>query len=123
MKNSPKDPEAKVFNYHDVPPITIGGTHNNMLSHVCIGKRGVQTENLQIDVHRYPQGGFSDANAHDQCEQAYFVLKGRGEAKIGGETKGVHPGSLVFIPRRTLHCIRNTGKGELVLAFISCNLG
>ena len=107
-----------VLNYLDIEPVVIGGGHNNMLSHVCMGHRNGLCR-INIDVHRYPVGGMSNFNVHPLQEQAYFVLEGEGEVSVAGDRQRVYPGSFVFIPRHALHAIRNLGETELVLAFLS----
>ncbi len=105
--------------YADAKLIKAGGTHRLMLSHVCIGEATCNSERLTIDIHRYQVGGHSETNTHDNMEQAYFILSGEGEASVGDSKSPVRKGSFIFIPRRSPHSIRNTGSGELVLAFIS----
>ena len=110
-----------VLNYQDIKPVIIGGSHNNMLSHVCVGKKD-GLDRLTIDVHRYPVGGGSNFNVHHDQEQAYLILEGEGEVSVGGVEEPVKPGSFVFIPRRSLHAIRNLGDADLVLAFLNIKL-
>ncbi len=92
-----------------------------LLSHVCIGP-GRPSERLSLDVHRYQRGGYSVTNVHSDCEQAYLILSGEGQVTLDERTYPVKEGSVVFIPRGTRHSIKNTGEGELVLAFISTYL-
>ena len=82
-----------------------------LLSHVCIDP-GRPSEKLSLDVHRYQRGGNSVTNVHSDCEQV----------TLDERTYPVKEGSVVFIPRGTRHSIKNTGEGELVLAFISTYL-
>jgi mannose-6-phosphate isomerase-like protein (cupin superfamily) len=106
-----------VMRFLDIPTRLVGGGHNNMLSHECLSSK-----RLTIDIHRYPEGGFSNPNVHNNFEQVYVVLEGEGEAIVAGLTQSVGVRSIIFIPRNSLHSIRNTGTGELVLAFISVTL-
>ncbi len=113
---------ALAFRYEDAPVKEVRGSHNFMLSHVCLGNERCPTEGFHLDVHRYPRGGGSNINVHDFCEQAYFIIEGQGEATVGEETKGVGPGDFIFIPKLAPHNIKNVGDGELVLLFISTDL-
>jgi mannose-6-phosphate isomerase-like protein (cupin superfamily) len=118
MGEEPCENRPIILNYLDIDPVVIGGGHNDMLSHVCMGKRDGLCR-INIDVHRYPVGGMSNFNVHPIQEQVYFVLEGEGEVSVAGDRQRVCPGSLVFIPRHALHAIRNLGETELVLAFLS----
>jgi len=107
--------------YKDAALIRPGGSHRQMLSHVCLGAR-TGCERLTIDVHRYGAGAHSITNVHDNCEQVYIVIGGEGEATVSGQTRKVCEGSVVFIPRNAPHSIRSTGAGELTLVFVSVSL-
>ena len=51
----------------------------------------------------WPAGNKGAMVAHSEKEQTFFVLEGHGEVTIGGETKPIGPGDVVFIPRNTPH--------------------
>ena len=48
-----------------------------------------------------------EPHRHDDHDLLVVMLKGYGEILIGQETKPVGPGSIVFIPRRTVHAFAN----------------
>lgn len=54
---------------------------------------------------------------HDQVE-AYLVLDGEGALDLSGVTHHVAAGSVVFVPSRAWHTVRNTGPGVLRLAYV-----
>jgi mannose-6-phosphate isomerase-like protein (cupin superfamily) len=45
--------------------------------------------------------------------EVYYILEGEGEMMIGGETARVRPGQAIYIPPRSVQCIRNTGRSDL----------
>jgi quercetin dioxygenase-like cupin family protein len=61
---------------------------------------------------------------HDDTEQIFYMLKGRGVLSIGANRKKypVAPGDVVRIPPRTLHSIQCTGKKPLTYLAIDCFL-
>ena len=121
MRDETCENRPVVLNYLEIDPVLVGGDHNDMLSHVCMGpKDGLRK--LNIDVHRYPPGGKSDPNIHKVLEQAYLILEGEGEVMLDEVSQRVNRGSFIFIPRHTLHAIRNPGDTDLVLAFLSVRL-
>jgi mannose-6-phosphate isomerase-like protein (cupin superfamily) len=48
-----------------------------------------------------------------EYDEVVYVLKGNGAAHIGGETEPLRPGTAVHLPARLVHCLENTGPGEM----------
>lgn len=46
-------------------------------------------------------------------DEVVYVLEGNGALHIDGETAELRPGSCVHLPARLVHCLENTGPGEL----------
>ena len=63
-------------------------------------------------------GGIPPGRAPDhfhEYEEVLCVLRGQGRMWAGASNTPVGPGSCVFLPRRQVHCMENTGQGELRL--------
>lgn len=50
-----------------------------------------------------------------EYEEVLFILKGEGRAHIGDKSTRIESGSCIYLPRRQMHCVENTGTGELRL--------
>jgi len=50
-----------------------------------------------------------------QYEEVLFILHGEGRMWAGETNTPIGPGSCVYLPRRQVHCVENTGEGELRL--------
>jgi mannose-6-phosphate isomerase-like protein (cupin superfamily) len=50
-----------------------------------------------------------------EYEEVLCILAGQGRMWAGGASTPIAPGSLVFLPRRQVHCTENTGGDELRL--------
>ena len=48
-------------------------------------------------------------------EEVLFILRGEGRMWAGDSNTKIGPGSCVYLPRRQVHCVENTGKDELRL--------
>jgi len=48
-------------------------------------------------------------------EEVLFILKGEGRMWAGQTNTPIRPGSCIFLPKRQVHCVENTGNGELRL--------
>jgi mannose-6-phosphate isomerase-like protein (cupin superfamily) len=49
--------------------------------------------------------GQADPHAHDELEQAVFVLEGRGVAEIEGQQEEIGPNDLIYLPEGVRHRI------------------
>jgi mannose-6-phosphate isomerase-like protein (cupin superfamily) len=50
-----------------------------------------------------------------EYEEVLFILQGEGRAHIGSSSTRIESGSCIYLPRRQMHCVENTGTGELRL--------
>jgi mannose-6-phosphate isomerase-like protein (cupin superfamily) len=48
-------------------------------------------------------------------EEVLFILRGEGRMWAGETNTPIGPGSCIYLPKRQLHCVENTGKSELRL--------
>jgi mannose-6-phosphate isomerase-like protein (cupin superfamily) len=73
-----------------------------------------KSEAIEVLEETWAAGGEAPILTHEEMEQLYYVVKGRGFVTISDEQGEVDAGDLVFIPRRAPHAIKNVGQGELV---------
>ena len=50
-----------------------------------------------------------------EYEEVLFILRGEGMMWAGDTNTPIAPGSCIYLPKRQLHCVENTGEGELRL--------
>lgn len=50
-----------------------------------------------------------------EYEEVLFILRGEGRMWAGDTNTPIGPGSCIYLPRRQVHCVENTGSGELRL--------
>jgi len=50
-----------------------------------------------------------------EYEEVLFILRGTGRMWTGDASTPIGPGSCVYLPRGQVHCVENTGEGELRL--------
>ncbi|HEX8237609.1 MAG TPA: cupin domain-containing protein [Abditibacteriaceae bacterium] len=63
-------------------------------------------------------GCVTEAHLHTRSEEIYYILQGRGEINVEGETSTLTKGDAVVIAHGARHQIRNSGKDDLV--FLCC---
>jgi mannose-6-phosphate isomerase-like protein (cupin superfamily) len=70
--------------------------------------------NLSVTWVDVPPGVEQRAHSHEESEQVYVVVRGRGRMTVAGDVEEVGEGDLVFIPPATEHGIVNDGSEPLV---------
>ena len=50
-----------------------------------------------------------------EYEEVLFILRGEGRVWLGEESRPISYGSCIYLPRKQVHCVENTGTGELRL--------
>jgi mannose-6-phosphate isomerase-like protein (cupin superfamily) len=68
---------------------------------------------------RHPRGTTSREHLHTQAEEVYYVVEGRGQVRIDGETQAIGPGDVVIMVAGQRHKLWQRGEQELVL-LVTC---
>ena len=50
-----------------------------------------------------------------EYEEVLFILRGEGRMWAGATNTPIGPGSCIYLPRKQVHCVENSGTGELRL--------
>jgi mannose-6-phosphate isomerase-like protein (cupin superfamily) len=73
----------------------------------------VGSEQVTQFVGSIPPGRAPD-HFHEY-EEVLFILRGQGRMWAGRTTTAIGPGSCIYLPKRQVHCVENTGTEELRL--------
>lgn len=73
----------------------------------------VGSEQVTQFVGSIPPGRAPD-HFHEY-EEVLFILRGEGRMWAGERNTPIGPGSCIYLPKRQVHCVENTGEGELRL--------
>ena len=73
----------------------------------------VGSEQVTQFVGSIPPGRAPD-HFHEY-EEVLFILRGKGRMWAGDTNTPIGPGSCIYLPKRQVHCVENTGDGELRL--------
>ena len=73
----------------------------------------VGSEQVTQFVGSIPPGRAPD-HFHEY-EEVLFILHGEGRMWAGENNTPIGPGSCIYLPRRQVHCVENTGTGDLRL--------
>jgi mannose-6-phosphate isomerase-like protein (cupin superfamily) len=65
-------------------------------------------------ISMFPPGeGMLFLHLHRRHEEAFYVLEGELQFKLGDEEIHARPGSTILVPPGTPHCFRNIGTGDV----------
>jgi mannose-6-phosphate isomerase-like protein (cupin superfamily) len=107
-----------MFRHEDEVPWLEPPGHYGAFSRYLVGP---DHDSRQFDFRtsRYPTGGYVEEHAHDIEEQVYYILSGKGIMRCGDETREVGPGSVIFVPPRVVHGIRNEAAEDLTFVIVT----
>jgi quercetin dioxygenase-like cupin family protein len=78
----------------------------------------------RLQAHNFVSGfviiepnGTVPLHDHEQ-EEVYYILKGKGEMMVDGETQLMEGVSSVYIPSNVKHTLKNIGSEELHMLFV-----
>jgi mannose-6-phosphate isomerase-like protein (cupin superfamily) len=83
-------------------------------SYLLLSRGQFGSEKLAVTWVDCAPGSRQSVHAHPVQEQAYVIVRGRGEMMVGAEVQEVSEGSLVFVPPATGHAIFNHTDESLV---------
>jgi mannose-6-phosphate isomerase-like protein (cupin superfamily) len=95
----------------DAPRNERGG---GQVSHLLLAEGQFGSRQLAITWVEGASGSQQPVHSHAESEQAYVIVRGVGRMIVGDEEREVEPGTLVFVPPRTAHAIRNVAEEPLV---------
>ncbi len=84
------------------------------VSYLLLTKGQFGSQNLAMTWVEGKPGSEQAVHAHPATEQVYVVISGRGVMTVGDEQREVAAGTMILVPPRTGHAIRNTGDEPLV---------
>jgi mannose-6-phosphate isomerase-like protein (cupin superfamily) len=66
-----------------------------------------------------PPGRAVTPHHHNQLEEIYYILSGRGLMTVGDEKREVGAGDAIYVPRGHKHTLENTGA-EPIRLLVAC---
>lgn len=60
----------------------------------------------------FPRGGTTNLHLHEQGDELFYVVSGRGTATLGAATDEIGHGDVIFVPRNAVHRIENLSREE-----------
>lgn len=85
---------------------------------ILIDKISMGAENMAVGLGRFKSGQKCAPHKHDDSEEAYYILEGRGIIKIDEEKYEVSKGNAIFIPKGYTHQVMNNHEEDLVFIWV-----
>ena len=71
------------------------------------------SRNMSVTWLEVPEGIDQELHSHEEAEQVYIVVSGRGTMTVAGDTQEIAEGDLVLVPPATDHSITNGNASDL----------
>src|SRR6476619_8656908 len=71
------------------------------------------SRNMSVTWLEVPEGIDQELHSHEEAEQVYIVVSGRGTMTVAGDKQEVGEGDLVLVPPATDHSIANSNSDDL----------
>jgi mannose-6-phosphate isomerase-like protein (cupin superfamily) len=82
-----------------------------------------QSQTVGIFEDEIPPQSGPPAHLHRSQDETHYVLEGQFEFVVGERKFNAGPGSVVYVPRTTMHAFTNTGQQKGKLLFINTPAG
>lgn len=85
---------------------------------VFVGAEAYKSEKITTGKTIVEPHTFMDPHTHETEEEIIFVIKGTGEAIVGGSVEPLAPNTAVVFPAGVEHVVRNTGDSPMEFVFM-----
>jgi mannose-6-phosphate isomerase-like protein (cupin superfamily) len=91
---------------------------HRLRAHLLMDAGELGARNLTVSWLTLPAGVEQTMRSHEEAEQAYVVVRGRGSMSVAGDHQQVGEGDLILVPPATEHSISNDGDSEFACVSI-----
>ncbi|MFD1677964.1 cupin domain-containing protein [Alicyclobacillus fodiniaquatilis] len=95
----------------DYPVYKISEKDSNKFALICDSTQAPLPFMMCIEI--FDVDGATPVNEHQQAIEHFYVLFGKGKARIGDTDIDLAPGAHVLVPPQTAHVVQNTGSTRL----------
>jgi mannose-6-phosphate isomerase-like protein (cupin superfamily) len=86
---------------------------HRLRNHILMDAGELGSRNMSVTWLEVPEGIDQGLHSHEEAEQVYIVVSGRGTMTVAGDTQEVGQGDLVLVPPATDHSISNSNSADL----------
>jgi mannose-6-phosphate isomerase-like protein (cupin superfamily) len=107
----------KFIHEKDAEADYIGPPHQRVIRHLA-APWNMGTKHLWMGTSSVDPGFTSNPHSHEDQEEIFYCISGRGRIRVGDEEMALEPGMVVYVPEGTVHQLINT-EGTEVLKVLS----
>lgn len=78
----------------------------------------LRVPSMSLGLYALPAGGRDPQGPHTE-DEVYYVIRGRGQIRVGDEDRPVGPGSTVFVAATVEHRFHSITEDLLILVFFA----
>ena len=86
---------------------------HRLRNHILMDAGELGSRNMSVTWLEVPSGIDQELHSHEEAEQVYIVVSGRGTMMVAGDRQEISPGDLVLVPPATDHSIENSNAEDL----------
>lgn len=98
----------KFIREQDVEGDRIGPPHQRVIRHL-VTPENMGSQFLWLGTSSVDPGFTSNAHSHEDQEEVFYCVSGRGRIKVDDEEFALEPGGVVFCPPKSVHQLINDG--------------
>lgn len=106
----------KYIHENDVEGERIGPPHQRVIRHL-VASWNMGAKHLWLGTSSVDPGFTSNPHAHEEQEEVFYCVAGRGKIRVDEEEFPLEPGAVVFVPPKCVHQLIN--EGDEVLKVVS----
>ena len=100
----------KKLSLQDVP---LEPTRHGALKKVLLRHEDVSSQLMFLNEVYVAPGERLETHEHENMEEIFYFLDGKGIMQVGKDTQPVTAGDRVIVPIKTVHILENTGAAEM----------
>ncbi len=93
--------------------------HVQAFSKMLVHPTNADTRHFDFRLSAYQPKGYAEVHVHQEAENIYYILQGKGIVELDGVRHLVEPHMVVHIPPGVRHGIFNTGLEDLVFIIVA----
>jgi len=78
----------------------------------------LRVSSMSMGLYALPAGGVDPQKPHHE-DEAYYIVSGRGQIRVGDEDRPVQPGSIVFVAAQVEHRFHSITEDLQILVFFA----
>jgi mannose-6-phosphate isomerase-like protein (cupin superfamily) len=85
---------------------------HRLRNHILMDAGELGSRNMSVTWLEVPSGIDQELHSHEEAEQVYIVVSGRGTMMVAGDRQEIARGDLVLVPPATDHSIENSNAED-----------